>query len=70
MPFVRGNGGATFSYLLMCLVSRFTAATGIITLERRVISSNAILHTFGVREGLQKAKEYANKVKQCCEVYK
>jgi len=52
----------------MCLVPQFITAPG--RRARKCDICNEILHTIGVREGLQKAKEYANKVKQCCEVCK
>ena len=56
----------------MCFVPQFTEATGIglITLES-VITQNEILRIHaesGKGYDYKRAKEYANKVKQCCEV--
>src|SRR6218665_3616712 len=65
---------ATLPYLLMCFVPQFTAATGIITLETVISPMRCCIQcTCGVWErlGLYKnAKECANKVRQCCEMFK
>ena len=61
----------TFFGLLMCLVPQFTAATGIITIESVILPTRFYTHAESEKDyAYKRANEYANNVKQCCEVCK